>query len=99
MPPGCPMAGRVWRFTMWTPWTMTRFSAGIAFSTSPDFPLSRPAMTTTLSPFFTLSFALDIPASQHLWRERHDLHEFPGAQLARHRTEDARADRLALLVD
>src|SRR6266851_2321544 len=57
-------------------------------------------MTTTLSPFliFSLLISLD-PGSQHFGRERDDLHELAGAQFARHRSEDARADRLALLVD
>src|SRR4051794_2477456 len=95
MPPGLPIAGRVWRFIMSTPWTMTRASVGRTFSTSPVLPLSFPAMTTTLSPFLILSFGI----SQHLGREADDLHELAGAQLARHRPEDARADRLALLVD
>src|SRR5215471_4811466 len=36
---------------------------------------------------------------QHFRRQRDDLHEILGPQLARHRTEDAGADRLALLVD
>src|SRR5579864_7377725 len=34
--------------------------------------------------------------SEHLRRERHDLHESFGAQLARHRPENAGADRLQL---
>src|SRR5260221_8661307 len=100
MPPGWPMAGRVWRFTMLTPWTRTRLSLGRSRRTSPVLPLSLPAMTTTLSPFllFALLMSLD-PGSQHFRGERDDLHELAGAQLARHRSEDARADRLALLVD
>src|SRR5260221_3790112 len=100
MPPGWPMAGRVWRFTMLTPWTRTRLSLGRSRRTSPVLPLSLPEMTTTLSPFllFALLMSLD-PGSQHFGRERDDLHELAGAQLARHRSEDARADRLALLVD
>src|SRR5262249_28167171 len=58
--------------------------------TVPRLPLSRPASTTTSSPFLILCM------SQHLWSERNDLHEALGAQLARHRPEDARADRLEL---
>src|SRR5438093_6776699 len=36
--------------------------------------------------------------SEHFGSQRHDLHEALGAQLARHRTEDAGADRLQLGV-
>src|SRR5438045_4019820 len=94
------MAGRVWRLIMLTPWTSTRMSFGTTRRTSPVLPLSLPAMTTTLSPFLIFSLAISInPGSQHFGRERDDLHELAGAKLARHRSEDARADRLALLVD
>src|SRR6185437_9005336 len=104
MPPGCPMAGRVWRFTMLTPWTRTRLSFGRTRRTSPVLPLSLPAMTTTLSPFLIFSLLMSNDpgsqrGSQNFGRERNDLHELAGAQLARHRSEDARANRLALLVD
>src|SRR5262249_57783705 len=58
--------------------------------TVPRLPLSRPASTTTSSPFLILCM------SQHLWSERNDVHEALGAQLARDRPEDARADRLEL---
>src|SRR5258705_11866666 len=62
---------------------------------SPRLPLSRPAMTTTLSPFLILRMVP--PASlQYFRRERHDLHEPLVAQLARDGPEDARADRLEL---
>ncbi len=37
--------------------------------------------------------------SEHLRRERDDLHELLGAELARDRPEDAGTDRLELLVD
>src|SRR6266567_1437434 len=75
-------------------------SFGTTRRTSPVLPLSFPAMTTTLSPFLIFSLAISInPGSQHFGRKRDDLHEFAGAQLARYRSEDARADRLALLVD
>jgi len=37
--------------------------------------------------------------SEHLRSERNDLHVILGAQLARHRPEDAGADRLGLIVD
>src|SRR5208282_6238402 len=39
------------------------------------------------------------PASQHLRRERDNLEKALGAKLARHRPEDARADRLVLSVE
>src|SRR3954466_2647670 len=53
-------------------------------------------MTMTVSPLriFTMADSL-----QHFGSERHDLHEALGAQLARHRPEDARADRLELRVE
>src|SRR5581483_2367072 len=38
------------------------------------------------------------PPSEHLRRERNDLEEALGAKLARHRSEDARADRLLLII-
>src|SRR3954453_880431 len=62
--------------------------------TLPVLPLSLPAMTTTLSS--ARSFA---GISEHLRRERDDLHEPAVAQLARHRAEDARAARVVLCVD
>src|SRR5215469_12292697 len=102
MPPGLPAAGRVWRFTICTPCTTTRLSSRSTRRTSPFLPLSRPAMTTTLSPFLIFSFVAMLTASlslEHFWRQGDDLHELLGPELARHRTEDARADRLALLVD
>src|SRR5258707_15839648 len=95
MPPACAPLGRVWRFTIFTPWTTRRSSFGSTRRTSPVLPLSLPEITTTLSPFLIFSFAM----SQHLGRERDDLHELLAAQLTSHRPEDARADRLALLVD
>src|SRR5260221_7746247 len=96
MPPLWPAAGRVWRFTMLTPCTTTRSTSRSTRSTSPRLPLSRPVTTTTLSPFLILNFAA---MSEHLGRQRHDLHELARAQLARDRSEDARADRLALFCD
>src|SRR5690606_37965401 len=96
MPPVWNCDGLVCRLTMFTPWTMTRFSSRSTFRTSPCLPLSRPVVTITRSPFLIFSF---VAISQHLGRQADDLHEFPAAQLARHRTEDAGADRLALLVD
>src|SRR5687768_17048200 len=89
MPPVCPFIGlgRWCFFTRFTPSTTT-WSASMRRSTVPRLPLSRPASTTTSSPFLIRSI------SEHLWSERYDLHEALGAQLARHRPENARADRL-----
>src|SRR5437773_7814699 len=81
--------GRWCFFTRFTPSTTT-CSASTRRSTVPRLPLSRPQRTMISSPFL-MRFM-----SEHLGRERHDLHELLGAQLARHRPEDARADRLHL---
>src|SRR5580704_15546970 len=59
--------------------------------TAPLRPLSRPAITMTVSPLRIL-FML-----KNLWRQRDDFHELDIAQLARHRPEDARADGLELV--
>src|SRR5215470_10647479 len=103
MPPGSPGACRVCRFTMLTPCTRTRISLRSTRSTSPVLPRSLPVMTTTLSPFLILNFAMILASPpvrlEHFRRQRNDLHELLAAQLARHRPEDAGADRLALLVD
>src|SRR4051794_2852151 len=57
--------------------------------TLPCWPLSLPAITWTVSPFL-------IRMSEHLRRQRDDLHEALVAQLAAHRAEDARTARLAV---
>src|SRR6478735_2340176 len=79
---------------MFTPVTSTRSSVGYTRSTSPDLPLSRPDVTITRSPFLTLA-----GISEHLRRQRNDLHMVLGAKLARHGPEDAGANRLVLGVD
>src|SRR5690606_6940860 len=95
MPPfGSAWVGRVWRWTMLTPWTTTRFSAGRTFRTWPVRPLSLPVRTMTLSPFLILAAML-----QDLRSQRDDLHVVLGAQFTRNRAEDPGADRLVLLVD
>src|SRR5262249_8036059 len=102
MPPGLPALGRVWRFTTCTPCTTTRLSSRSTRRTSPVLPLSRPVMTTTLSPFLIFSFVAIVVASlplEHFRCQGDDLHELLRPELARHGTEDAGADRLALLVD
>src|SRR5258706_3001401 len=103
MPPGSPGDCRVCRFIMLTPCTRTRISLRSTRSTSPVLPRSLPVMTTTLSPFLILNFAMILASPpvrlEHFRRQRNDLHELLAAQLARHRPEDAGADRLALLGD
>src|SRR5262245_2212410 len=87
------------------PCTITRFSSRKTFTISPLLPLSRPVITTTLSPFLTFSFVAmsagpSLPSRlQHFRREGDDLHELLGAQFAGHRAKNAGPDRLALLVD
>src|ERR1700710_1272173 len=73
-------------FTRLTPSTITRCSSRSTWMTLPSAPLSLPAMTLTVSPFLILTLI-----SEHLRRERNDLHELLVAQLAAHGTEDARA--------
>src|SRR5665213_2285183 len=98
MPPGWFFIGlgRVWRLTWLMPLTTTCV-ASTTRATSPRLPLSRPAMTTTLSPFLILP--IGVLSLQHFGRERHDLHEPLVAQFTRHGPEDARADRLELGVE
>src|SRR5947209_503699 len=102
MPPGSPMRGRVCRLATCTPCTMTRPSPGNTRRTSPVLPLSRPLMTTTLSPFLIFSFgifSLRAAPLKDLGRQGHDLHEPARPQFAGYRTEDAGSDRLALVGD
>src|SRR3546814_5810957 len=75
--------------------------------------LSLPAVTTTRSPFLIrfISFSLQSGAaslrpaftclcrSEHFRCERDDLHELLGTQFTGHGPEDARADRLVLVVE
>src|SRR5437762_3442761 len=80
---------------------------GFTRSTFACLPRSLPERTRTVSPCFTCgfcggsSFCFLAPAyiSNDLGSERNDLHELPLAQLAGHRSEDARAHRLVLIVD
>src|SRR5689334_19203435 len=101
MPPGWFFIGFgfVCRLTVFTPLTMTCSSSTMR-ATSPRLPLSRPAMTTTLSPFLILRMVfLFVCRSEDFRCQRDDLHEPLGAQLARDRSEDPRADRLELVVE
>src|SRR5690606_25283639 len=96
-PPVSPFMGfGRWCFlTRLTPSTSRR-SGPTRFRTVPRLPLSRPAMTTTSSPWRIFCIAI---TSKDLGRQRHDLHELLGPQLAGHRSEDARADGLELVVE
>src|ERR1700730_9743449 len=96
MPPGCcTLRAFWWRFTMLTRSTRTRSRSPSTRRTLPVLPRSRPAMTMTVSSLRMRRTAI----SEHLRRERDDLHEALGAELARDRAEDARPDRLACVVD
>src|SRR5690606_24774813 len=79
---------------MFTFSTTTRSSPSTRVTT-PRRPLSRPAMTTTSSPFLMRFIVFVL---QHFGRQRDDLHEPVRAQLARDRPEDTRADRLEAVV-
>src|ERR1700680_389345 len=76
-------------------------------STRPRAPRLLPAVTSTWSFFRIFSFSMPcsfalcrrLAPSDDLGRQRHDLHEPPLPQLARHRPEDAGADRLAGVAD
>src|SRR5262249_54101531 len=83
------------RWCLWTPFTpsTTGCLASPMLSTVPRFPLSLPAVTMTSSPFLIFSM---VPVLEHFRRERHDLHEALGAQLSRHRSEDACSDGFQL---
>src|SRR3954469_1457362 len=104
--------GRVCFLVKFTRSTTAVPLTGFTRSTLPCLPRSLPARTTTLSPFFTCgldagcSFCfvafpyMDMfVTSDDFRRERDDLHELPLAELAGHRTENARPDRLAGIVD
>src|SRR6187401_1119569 len=75
--------------------------AGRTRRTLPLAPRSRPEMTTTWSFFLIFDFlaVFMTTTSDHFRCQRDDLHELLLAQLARHRPEDAGADRLPLIVD
>src|SRR6056297_4138060 len=69
-PPWLVWLWRVWRTTMFTPSTTAFPALGSTDEIVPSLPLSLPARTTTLSPFFSLA-----AMSKHLRGERDDLHE------------------------
>src|SRR5437763_12314248 len=76
--------------------TRMRPAFGFASMTRPCLPRSLPLITCTVSPLRTFNVCA---ISQHLWGQRNDFHEVLLAQLARDRAEDARAARVALVVD
>src|SRR5262245_12267749 len=100
MPPVVPVRPPAWTtlvcfLTRFTPSTTTRCSSRSTWITRPSAPLSLPAITLTVSPF--LIFIACFPISEHLRRERDDLHEPLVTQLAADGAEDARAARLTVL--
>src|SRR6185312_3872348 len=97
IPPWVPAIGlpRACFFTTLMPSTRTR-SVPTRASTVPRRRRSRPARTMTSSP---LRMFCMIGSLQDFGRQGHDLHELLGAQFARDRSEDARADGLELGVE
>src|SRR5205085_623564 len=108
------VAARLCFFTMFTPSTTTRNSLGCTRSTFPSFPRCSPEITRTVSPLAMCSLwrsgsrgpvlrRLFLKTSgfmsDHLGRERHDLHEPLLAQLPPHGSEDAGRAGLALVRD
>src|SRR5256712_796106 len=109
------VVARLCFFTTFTPSTTTRNCLGYTCRTLPSRPRSSPRITRTRSPLATWSLwragsrsvrrarRLFLKTSgfmsDHLRRERHDLHELLLAQLAPDRPEDAGRARLALVGD
>src|SRR3990172_1771895 len=73
--------------------------------TFPDFPRSRPEITTTVSPFRILLLRSACTVSpthsplQHLRRQGNDLHEFLPTQFTRDRTKNTGSNRLPVFID
>src|SRR5215217_88642 len=97
MPPVVPLSGLglVCFFTRLMPST-TRCESSLRSETLPRLPLSRPASTMTSSPLRILFMDASL---ENFRGQGHDLHELLGAQFTRHRSEDAGADRLQLVVE
>src|SRR5437899_9551368 len=109
------VVARLCFFTTFTPSTTTRNCLGYTCSTLPSRPRSSPRITRTRSPLATWSLwragsrSLRRPRrlflktsgfiSDHLRRERHDLHALLLAQLAPDRPDDAGPAGVALLGD
>src|ERR1700692_2184644 len=96
IPPWTPICGFVrWCFLdILSPSTRTRSSASTSM-TAPRRPLSRPVISTTMSPLRI--FFIDSFLSKNFRRQRNNLHELHVAQLARHWPENTSADRLELV--
>src|SRR5579862_2028022 len=103
----CGLA-RVWRLIMLACSTVTRFFQGSTVRTRPVLPLSRPAMTLTVSPWRMVivnfvgcfrSLIFDLVRLPNFRSERDDLGEFFVAQLSGHRPENASAHGLVGVVD
>src|SRR5687768_9608503 len=67
--------------------------------TLPVLPLSRPAITTTLSPLLMCRAMIKFRNSNHFTCQRNDLHEVLVAQLTGDSAENAGASRVVVLVD
>src|SRR5664279_802362 len=101
--------GFVCRLATFRPWTTTRYGVPVLSgrstrSTTPRLPASLPPSTRIVSPLrisetFVTRGATARAISEHLRRERDDLHVVPIAQLARHGAEDPCPARVALVVD
>src|SRR5262245_289153 len=101
------------RLTTFTPSRVTRPVLGFTRSTRARLPFSSPEITCTVSPLVTWSLKRGLGwlrsrrrflktsgfISDHLRRERYDLHVLLFPELAGHRPEDAGGARLALVVD
>src|SRR5690349_7551402 len=101
MPPACcGPRGLLCRFTILSRSMITVSLSGSTRNTLPVLPRSLPPITITLSflRICTGKTLLDA-VLKHFRRERDDLHELLCPELARHRTEDTRADGLFLVVD
>src|SRR5690606_31475225 len=114
-PSGFCGEGRRCRLRRFTPLTTTRFSFGSTRRTVPSVPAKFPRITLTRSPRRTCTFGrffcscfpvlrrlppiIRCAMSDHLRRQRNDLHEPLLTQLAPDRTEYARPPRLARVVD
>ena len=89
--PGC-LGLRVWRIAMFRPSTTALPAFGHHDRISPSLPLSLPASTTTLSPFFNFSSHQSTSGASEMI-----FMKFLRAQLTNNRPEDTGADGSLLL--
>src|SRR5919204_6692383 len=75
--------------------TNAAFALTSTSRTTPRFPRSRPASTTTVSPFLMRATV----TSQDLRCQRNDLHVVAFAQLSGDRPKDARPFRIVLVLE